>query len=137
MKQEMGAVRTIINKTALTDFAPLTPEQRKAVRLVTDSLFSEALFVNNIALLPERLVQVIMVVATVMVMREMEPDVPHFVAAATELIEDARKVMDKGLQTDDPLKTMTGAVMLEIVVRGLFHTLGLNYSDALKKEVES
>jgi hypothetical protein len=45
--------------------------------------------------------------------------------------------MDKGLQLNDPVRTLQGAVMLELTCRGIHAALGLPYEELFRAEVNS
>jgi hypothetical protein len=104
---------------------------RRIVRSITDRVIHEALMTSNLTGLASGLGSTMLDVATGLGHMRMEPEVNDFVTAAKELIEDARIPWDKGLKQMEFDDVRISAVMMEIVVRGIFSTLNLPYQQVI------
>lgn len=109
---------------------------RRSLREVTDETIRTALLANSRPALSRASAQTMLTVAsTLLCLRLEEPQLEDFVVAARELVELARKSMDRGLQTADGAGTVTGAVMLEIAARGICACVSIPYEEAFRAEV--
>lgn len=127
MRYEMSLVRA--------DFEGVEPLPRTALRAqlrqATDALIHDALLENNLPALVQLCGSTMLTVASTLVQVRQEPDVPDLVEAAQGLIEDARNVLDRGLMLDVPETTKIGAVMVELIARGLCAVCSVDYDKLL------
>lgn len=130
MRTELDLLRA----TVTPDPDQRTEPSRKVLRETTDTLIHGALLVNDLPELVRLSAETMVCTATVLLRYAQEPDVPDLVEAAQALIEDSRTVMDRGLMLKDWATTRTGAVMLELTVRGICAALSVPY-DAVLAEV--
>jgi hypothetical protein len=117
---------------AIADKRDATPA-RKALREATDDLIHNALLIDDLPELVTLSARAMLQVATTLYQRELEPDVQDLVQATQALIEDSRTVMDRGLMLHDQPTAQCGAVMVELVIRGLCATLSVPYDDVLRE----
>ena len=106
--------------------------RRRVIRLETDNLIHEALLTNDILKLATATGTVMTVTAGVCVQLGIEPTLEDFLTAAKELIEDARVPVDKGLHQREWRDAIVGAVMLEIVCRGICAVVSIPYKDVFE-----
>src|SRR5712664_1056868 len=107
-------------------------EQRRMVREQTDKLIG-AFMSNDFILLAQETAGVALVVGGTAVRFCCEPNIMEFVMGGKELIEDARTVVDKGLQFAEWDQVKVGLTMLEIAYRGVCACLNVPY-EALVRE---
>lgn len=140
MKFELDLIRASAAAPALTheDLDPLpavrmpTEPSRKAIRLATDAAIHDALRRDSMIALAESLAQTMLAVASALETYKVEPGVEDLVEGSSALIEDARTIIDKGLVLRDWALVNCGAVMLEIVCRGVCSCLGIPYEDTVR-----
>lgn len=104
---------------------------RREVRQASDVLVMEGLRLNRMEPMVDGVCTTMLAVAIALNRHEIEPDVVHLIEAAAALVEDARTVFDAGLRVDEFDKAMIGAVMLEIVSRGVCAVLGQPYKECM------
>jgi len=126
MKFEMDLVRPLIS---FSDDEPDKDQARQLTRISSDALIHDAILRSDINTLAARSAQLMIAIATNLLRYKIDPDVSDFVYAAKELIEDARIVIDKGIQMNEKKDIAIGSVMIEIVVKGICSTLALPYDE--------
>lgn len=127
MRFELALVRDAV----APDPGQRSDPSRKRLREVTDALIHDALLVDQLPELVRLSAETMCTVAETLLIFEIEPDVRDLVEATQALIEDSRAVMDKGLLLRSWETVRCGAVMLELVVRGLCATLSVPYDEVL------
>lgn len=108
-----------------------TEPSRKTLREATDLLIHNALLVNDLPELVRLSAETMADVATILVRYARDPQVPDFVEASRALLVEARDVMDRGLMLRSFELVDCGAVMLEIVVRGICAALSVPYDKVM------
>ncbi len=104
---------------------------RKNIREEADRLIHDALLCSDLLKLAEYSADVMLATAAALTRLRLEPTVEDFVYAAKELVEDARKIVDMGLQQRIDGDVRIGAVCLELVSRGICATLSVPYEKVL------
>jgi hypothetical protein len=105
---------------------------RRDIRLISDEVIGNALLKNDLPSLAASCCGLMLTVAKAVDDHDIEPDVPDFIEAAQALIEDARAVIDRGLQIDRDEVAKVGAVMVELTVRGICAALNFPYDDLMR-----
>ncbi len=134
MKQEIDAVRDnhiLFGVPSREHYDRKIPQAEFDLRF---RLVREETEETKMALLKKDLVKIADGIADTMVVTAgsgvqlgIQPGVDDMVLAASELLEDARKVFEMGLRVKDPRDIAGGMCMLEIVCRGVAALLNLPY----------
>jgi hypothetical protein len=135
MEYEIGLIKNDTEQAGSgvngsTDWGDTT-SIRKGLRNITDDLIHQALMNDSMVDACTGMCLTMLVVAKFSYALRSIPDVRDFVEASQALIEDARSVADKGLMLHSHETTRCGAVMMEIVVRGMCAALSLPYDKLL------
>jgi hypothetical protein len=135
MKTELDMVRaTSWGAPALTDEMART-SARKRLNGAANTLVHDAVLKNDLPALTEKLADMMIVTARILVEQELEPDLENFVYACAELIGGTRKAMDDALRFDNLDDFKLASVMMEVVLKGMAATLGLSLEELMKAEL--
>jgi hypothetical protein len=118
----------MVRDTALAVDAahPLTVvATRKQFNKAANSLVHDAILKNDLPLLAEKLADMMVVTARILVGLRLEPDVESFAYACAELVTTVRKNFDDALRFDKEDDVKLAAVMMEVVLKGISATLAL------------
>lgn len=128
----------LIRNAPTTDAAELSNDKsqrpvestiRREVRQATDHVMREA---DTLSALLSGCCVTMLAVARGLERCAQEPSIGDFREASVALIEDARAVFDRGVMVDDMETMRCGAVMMELVMRGMFAALGQDYEASMR-----
>lgn len=100
---------------------------RKTIREQTDKLIDRGLAASAPLPILQSVCETMTALAAVCAQVGIEPSTREMLIATKELIEDARVVVDKGLQLAEWEQVRIGVAMLEIVLTGLTSRLNMPY----------
>ena len=100
-------------------------EVRKQLNEAAHALVHDAVLQNDLPALAEKLAEMMLTTARTLMVAKVEPDLENFVYAAAEVVANARKAIDDALRFDNKDDLKLGAVMMEIVLKGIAATLNL------------
>jgi hypothetical protein len=117
------------------DEPPVTADEviarRRSLRMVTDSLIHTAFLNGDVVQLMEAVVETMTATAGTCAQFGIAPDISDFLLAGKDLVEDARVLLDKGINVREYDQVKIGAAMLQCVCAGVCGILGLPYRDAM------
>lgn len=105
---------------------------RKALRMESDGLIHAGLMGRNTEEIAAGIGGTMTATAGALLQLGVNPGVPDLVAAAKELIEDARILLDNGITFSELDQIAVGAVALEVICRGIAATLSIPYRSVLE-----
>lgn len=134
MAREQHVFYSIPQRTT-PDEPPLTTQEvlarRKSIRIVTDDFIHKAVLNGDIVTLLQSVVETMTCVGGTCAQLGIEPDISDFLLAGKDLVEDARVLLDKGLNVKEYDQIKVGTAMIQCVVAGICAILGLPYKDAM------
>lgn len=139
MDYEMKLVRKQYEKLGLpmrdtppTRFHPdESSARRRSVRVATDGLIRQGLMGSNITEVSVGIAETMTAAAGACVQFGLEPGLGDALAAAKELLEDARLVVDNGLALNEEDQVRVGVCMLEVVSVGIAACFGIPYKQVM------
>lgn len=105
---------------------------RMGVRNMSDDIMRKSLVEGDVGTLQTNIALLMLIMGKLAYSHRVEPEINDFVDASQALVEDARSVLDRGLMLNDPERTKSGIVMMEIVMRGIAAALGFDYETMLR-----
>ncbi len=137
MKQELELLRAEhprVDTDIATPFDRLRETMnphRAAIRIASETVVREGLEVGDMAKIATAACATMLTVAETLYSINLEPDVNDLVDGARLLMEAARHQADKGLMMRDAAMVQCGSVMIELVVKGICYSLGIDYEALL------
>jgi len=111
--------------------------RRRAIRVETDGLIRQGLTARNLEEVAVGIAGSMTAVAGACLQFGVEPTSDDLVTAGRELLEDARLVIDNGIQISELDQVTAGAVMVGLVCAGLSVSLGIPYAEVLNLFVDA